>query len=91
MFPRIRRVRYVEDYTLELTFADGVQANIDFTDRIGGRGSVFRPLEDVDFFRQVKVDPLAGTLVWPNDVDLDPDVLYSEATGRPIPTVQATP
>jgi hypothetical protein len=84
MFPRIIDVRYVEGYQLELTFADGVQAVLDFEGRIVGRGGVFAPLEDKNFFKQVRVDPVARTLVWPNDVDLDPDVLYSEATGTPI-------
>lgn len=84
MFPRITDVRHVEAYRLELIFAGGVRAELDFEDRIVGRGGVFAPLEDVGFFKQVWVDPEAGTLVWPNDVDLDPDVLYSEATGTPI-------
>ena len=84
MFPRITDVKHTEGYCLELTFADGVQAELDFADRILGRGGVFARLEDVDFFKQVRVDPEAGTLIWPNDVDLDPDVLYSEATGTPI-------
>lgn len=84
MFPRVTDVRHVEAYRLEVTFADGVQAQLDFADRIVGRGGVFGPLEDVAFFKNVRVDPEAGTLVWPNDVDLDPDVLYSEATGTPI-------
>ena len=84
MFPRITDVKHIEGHRLELTFADGVQAELDFADRIVGRGGVFTPLEDVDFFKQVRVDPEAGTLVWPNDVDLDPDVLYGEATGTPI-------
>jgi hypothetical protein len=84
MFPRVTHVRHVEGYRLELTFADGVQVVLDFEDRIVGRGGVFSPLEDVAFFRQVRVDSEARTIVWPNDVDLDPDVLYSEATGTPI-------
>jgi hypothetical protein len=36
----------------------------------------------------VKVDPEAGTIVWPNGVDLCPDVLYSEATGTPLPVFE---
>ncbi len=85
MFPRIKSVRHIQDYRLELTFNDGVRAELDFRNKVVARGGVFAPLEDVGFFRQVKVDPEAGTLVWPNDVDLDPDVLYSEATGAPLP------
>lgn len=34
-------------------------------------------------FRGVTVDPEAGTLVWPNGADLDPDVLYEAAHATP--------
>ena len=88
MFPRITCVRYIQDYWLELTFADGSQAKMDFRDRIMDRGGVFAPLEDPEFFKRVRVDPEVGTLVWPNEVDLCPDVLYSEAMGVPLPTPQ---
>ena len=84
MFPRVKRVKYVGDYRLKLTFVDGRQAEIDFKSKIVGRGGVFKALEDLSFFSQVRVDPEVGTIVWPNDVDFDPDVLYSEATGIPI-------
>jgi hypothetical protein len=90
MFPRITHVRHVQDYRLELTFSNGVQAELDFRDRIVGRGGVFAPLEDLDFFRRVRVDPEIGTLVWPNDVDFCPDVLYGEATGTPLPMPELT-
>lgn len=85
MFPRIIAVEYIKDYVLSLTFADGKKAKMDFYKKVVGRGGVFKPLEDLKFFRQVKVEPEAGTLVWPNEVDFDPDVLYSLATGTPLP------
>ncbi len=84
MFPRIRGVRHVAGYALELTFSENTVAELDFRRRIVGRGGVFRPLENLDFFRRVTVDEEAGTLVWPNGVDFCPDVLYAEATGKPI-------
>ncbi|NQT11201.1 MAG: DUF2442 domain-containing protein [Planctomycetes bacterium] len=84
MFPRVTDVRHVKDYKLELRFSDGKVAELDFRHRVAGRGGVFAPLENVDFFRQVTVDREAGTLVWPNGVDLCPDVLYAEATGKAI-------
>jgi hypothetical protein len=87
MFPRIVNVRHVQEYCLELTFADGKQEVMDFRQRVIGRGGVFIPLEDISFFKRVKVDPEIGTLVWPNEVDFDPDVLYSEATGTPLPEI----
>jgi hypothetical protein len=84
MFPRITRVRHVNDYVLELGFSDGTVAQLDFRDRIVGRGGVFLPLEKVDFFSQVTVDSEAGTVAWPNGVDFCPDVLYAAATGRAV-------
>ncbi|MFW6161860.1 MAG: DUF2442 domain-containing protein [Planctomycetota bacterium] len=85
MLPRVKAVRHVRDYILEVTFTDGVRGTIDFRERVVGRGGVFAPLEDIRFFGQVEVDPEAGTLVWPNGVDLCPDVLYNQVTGAPLP------
>ena len=84
MYPRVSRVRPLQDYELELGFSDGTVATLDLRERIAGRGGVFEPLQNIDFFAQVCVDPDAGTLVWPNGVDLCPDVLYAEATGKDI-------
>ena len=82
--PRVKSVRYVRDYVLELEFTDGVTGTIDFRDRIVDRGGVFALLEDLDSFRQVRVDAEAGTLVWPCGVDFCPDVLWHDTTGIPI-------
>lgn len=84
MVPRIVSVRHVKDYQLEIRFSDGTVATVDFSSRIRGRGGVFEPLQQVEFFAHVAVDPEAGTLVWPNGVDFCPDVLYAEATGKQI-------
>ena len=54
-----------------------------------GAGGVFEPLKDPAFFRQVRLNGEAGTIEWPNGVDLCPDVLYSRATGIPIPFAEA--
>ena len=76
--------RVLGDYRLELSFTDGTTGELDFRDRVVGCGGVFVPLEDITFFREVAVDPEAGTIFWPNDVDFCPDVLYSLVTGKPI-------
>jgi len=89
MLPRVEQVRYLGDYRLELTFTDGARGELDFKDRVVGRGGVFRPLEDTGFFSRVRVDPEAGTVVWPDGVDLCPDVLYSNVTGTAIHGVEA--
>ena len=85
MLPQISAVQHTGDYKLELTFTDGAKVEFDFRDKIVGRGGVFRMLEDPDYFRRVEVDDEIGTIVWPNGVDFCPDVLYSEATGEPLP------
>ena len=84
MFPRVRDVRYVKDYILEITFSDGTIAELDFRHRVVGRGGVFAPMESLEFFRQVTVDRESGTVFWPNGVDFCPDALYAEATGKVI-------
>ncbi|MDP9172542.1 MAG: DUF2442 domain-containing protein [Planctomycetota bacterium] len=85
MFLDVKSVRYLHDYLLELTFTDAFTGRIDFTSWIVGKGGVFLPLEDKNFFAQVSVNADIGTIVWPNDVDFDPEVLYSHITGQPIP------
>ena len=84
MLPRIKHVRHLGEYRLGLTFADGTTGEIDFRERILGRGGVFQALQDIEFFKRVSVDQEAGTIVWPNGVDFCPDVLYSLVTGKPI-------
>lgn len=84
MVPRVTGVRHLQDYRLEIHFSDGTCAELDFRERIVGRGGVFEPLESVHFFARVAVDGEAGTVVWPNGVDFCPDVLYAEATGKAV-------
>jgi Protein of unknown function (DUF2442) len=36
-------------------------------------------------FTQVEVNSELGTVCWPNDADLDSDVLYAKVTGVPVP------
>ena len=84
VFPDVTQVRYLQGHRLELTFADGVVGQIDLANVILGKGGVFAPLEDPIYFAKVAVNADIGTIVWPNDVDLDPEVLYSLVTGKTI-------
>ena len=80
----ITDVRVLEGYRVELTFSDSVRGIVDLANRIVGRGGVFGPLENREFFRQVVVDRQLGTIVWPNGVDFCPDMLYGWATGEAV-------
>jgi len=77
--PRIASVAAEGEYRLELTFTDGSVRTIDLAPWIEGRDGMFAPLQDPAFFARVSVDVDAGTIVWPNGADLDPDVLYEAA------------
>jgi hypothetical protein len=77
-------VKYVEAHVLELIFDDGLVARVDMDRLIGRFDGVFAPLENPEFFSQVRVDRELGTIVWPNGADICPDVLYSYASGKPI-------
>ena len=79
MEPRIVGVRVSGPYRLYLEFADGSSGTVDLSAWIAGRGGVFAALQDQSFFGRVAVDREAGTIVWPNGVDLDPGMLYEAA------------
>lgn len=90
MLVRINSVIYLGGYRLRLGFTNGESGDVDLRSEVLGRGGVFAPLEDTSYFARVSVDHDAGTITWPNGVDLDPDVLYSRATGKPLPAPQDT-
>jgi len=68
-------VRYVRNYTVWIKFEDGTAGEVDLTTSL--RGPVFEPLRDPEYFKQVRVDPEIGTIVWPNGADIAPETLYS--------------
>jgi len=87
MFPRVTSVKYPHDYILELIFSDGFHGYVDWRERLekANPAGVFGPLRDLSYFAQVELWTEAGTIRWPNGADICPDVLYSEATGMPLP------
>lgn len=71
---RIRTVRCVGERFVSLGLTDGTSRVVDLTPLMVG--PVFEPLlSDPSKFREVRVDPVIGTIVWPNGADLDPEVL----------------
>jgi hypothetical protein len=82
-------VQPLPDYHLRVTFDDGVEGIVNVCELVQFTG-VFQPLQDASFFEQVKVNRELGIASWPNDADLDSDVLYAKVTGRPIPEYVTT-
>ena len=83
MLPNVVSVTQTGPYRLRLRFDDGAEGEIDIQ-KLTTFDGVFEPLKDPGYFSQVRVDPEAGTIVWPNGADLDPLVLHSKVTGNPI-------
>jgi Protein of unknown function (DUF2442) len=76
MVLRVSSVDPLDGYRLRLTFNDGVVTEIDFSDDL--RGPLAEALRDLTYFRQVRVDEEARTIVWPNGLDPDPYVLHGD-------------
>ena len=87
MLKEIIEVQPRDGYRLFLRFRDGAAGEVDVAKMITFDG-VFAPVKERAFFVQVRVDPEAGTIVWPNGADLDPLVLYSQVTGIRIPKIE---
>ena len=62
-------------HTVCIVFADGEVRDVDITPLLDTLP--FSPLRDQTLFEQVEIDEQTGTIVWPGDVDLDPDVIYA--------------
>lgn len=72
----VKKVKYIKDYKLELVFNNKIKKTVDFAPIIKEGGKIFSPLENIDYFKSVRVDDDLSTVVWPNGADICPDYLY---------------
>jgi len=80
----VMAVKVLGGHRLWLRFDDGAEGEIDMKPFLEPFINLFAPLEDPKYFAKVRVRRAAGTIAWPNGVELDPDVLHSRVTGRKI-------
>jgi hypothetical protein len=73
---RVTAVEPLDGYRLRLTFSDGLVREIDASFLL--HGPLGKELRDPDYFRRVRVDPGSRTIVWPNGLDPDPEVLHGD-------------
>lgn len=64
----------VGDHLLRLEFDDHTSRTVNCRPLL--YGPVFELLRDPKYFARVVVDPIAGTVVWPNGADFAPEALY---------------
>lgn len=67
-----------DGYVVHVGFEDGLTADVDLSYLLD-YGGVFEPLRDLEYFRQLRADAEAGTIVWPNEADIAPETLYAHA------------
>jgi len=81
---RVKNVKVLGDYRLELDFDDGARGIVDLSDLVGK--GVFALWRDRAAFARVRIGT-SGELVWDDQVDLCPDALYLKATGKRLEDV----
>ena len=80
--PVVSGIAVVGDHVLRLLFSDGTVGDVDFSaERWTG---ILEPLNDPEYFAQVGVNAEAGTVVWPDGIDLAPEPLYEQAHVHPL-------
>jgi hypothetical protein len=67
-----------EGYAVHVRFEDSTSADVDLSYLLD-YGGIFEPLRDPEYFRRLRVDLNAGTIVWPDEADIAPETLYARA------------
>jgi len=68
-----KKIEYKKSYVYLIVFDDGTTGEIDFSSYLS-RGSIFRPLNDLEFFKKASIE--GGNIAWPNGADIDDSLKY---------------
>lgn len=77
MILRIVSAEVCGDSLLRLSFNDGTRKIVDVGSLLDG--PVFEPLREPSAFALARLDPICGTVVWPNGADFAPEALHELA------------
>jgi hypothetical protein len=83
--PLLTEAEASKGHVVHVRFDDGLAADVDLSYLLE-YGGVFEPLRDLEYFRRLRADEEAGTIVWPNDADIAPETLYAHAQRRTAAT-----
>jgi len=86
---RVVKAQACDAYSLDLTFKDGTRKRVNLLPLLDG--PVFKPLRDPKYFARVQLDPVAGTVVWPNGADIAPETLYELADESKVNAKRSSP
>ncbi len=73
MILRIVEAEVRGSHRLWLSFGDGARAEVDVQPLLSG--PIFEPLCEPSYFSRAALDPICGTVVWPNGADFAPESL----------------
>lgn len=76
--PMLIEAKPTEGYAVHVRFEDSTSADVDLSYLLD-YGGIFEPLGDPEYFRKLRADPEAGTIVWPSEADIAPETLYVRA------------
>jgi len=76
MNPKVKSVKVLDDYILELEFDNGEKGHFSMEPYL--KYPVYFPLKDYQLFRTAKAT--MGFVSWNEDIDMSPDNLYLECT-----------
>jgi hypothetical protein len=74
MILRIHEAQVCGPHSLRLRFNDGTTKRVNVRPLLDG--PIFEPLRDPTYFVCVTLDPVCGTVVWPNGADFAPEALH---------------
>lgn len=75
MYLAIKEVKPMENYLLILIFENGEKRQFDMKPYLNF--GIFQELKDMKLFKTVK--PCFDSIVWDNEADFDPEVLYQKS------------
>lgn len=84
---RATDVEALDGYVIRVTFSDGAVKEIDLSEDLAKARGVFVALRDPRIFSEAAINEVGGTVEWPGEIDLDPEVLYGlfePASGPPM-------
>lgn len=75
---KLKEVKYVSDYSIEVVFDDGVKGIIHLNDLV--EKGIFKVLQDKKRFAQVYATPSA--IAWSDQLEIDALKIYFDLTGK---------
>lgn len=75
-------VKPLARYKIWVKFSDGAEGEVDLSPLMGK--GVFARWKEKGNFEKVHIDAERGAVAWDNDIDLCPDTLYMQVTGKSV-------